>query len=142
MREAIIRTRHNFSFMEADGTKVVRASDIDGPKKHITLYKYISHEALKGLLKDGSIKLTYQDDANDPFECKPRPSVFKDERLKNIGIVSFTTTPNNHPMWGNYADKFRGACLKFVFDYFYVDADIVPTSKGEVLALESREYEK
>ncbi len=128
--------------MEDNVEKVVLATDFEGTKKQIILYKYITCDALKGLLEYGDIKLTYQDDANDPFECSPRPSVYRDARLKNIGIISFTTTPNNHPMWGNYADKFRGACVKFVFDYFYVEPDITPTTKGEELALESIEYKK
>ncbi len=35
------------------------------------LYKYITHDALMGLLKNGMLKVSYRHDTNDPFEMLP-----------------------------------------------------------------------
>ena len=118
------------------------AADTGYSTKRITLYKYITTLALEGLIEHGDFKLTYRNDANDPFECLPRNSIFSDEMLSHIGIISLTSNPRNHPMWGNYADKFKGACVEFSFDYFYTNPDKEPANKGEELALEGIEYKK
>lgn len=118
------------------------AADTGFTTKRITLYKYITPVALEGLIQHGDFKLTYRNGANDPFECLPRRSEFSDEILSHIGIISLTRNPKNHPMWGNYADKFRGACVEFSFDYFYTAPDKEPANKGEELALEGIEYKK
>lgn len=118
------------------------AADTGYTTKRIILYKYITPLALEGLIEHGDFKLTYRNDANDPFECLPRSSIFSDEILSHIGIISLTSNPRNHPMWGNYADKFKGACVEFSFDYFYTNPDKEPANKGEELAHEGIEYKK
>lgn len=35
-----------------------------------------------------------------------------------MGFVSMTSDNNSPPMWGNYADKYKGACIEFTFPYF------------------------
>lgn len=128
--------------MGQESTILIAAADSGFKTKRITLYKYITPKALEELIKHGDFKLTYRSDANDPFECLPINAHFSDDILSHIGIISLTSNPRNHPMWGNYADKFRGACVEFSFDYFYTDPNRTPTNKGEELALEGIEYKK
>lgn len=85
----------------------------------IKLYKYISFEALKGLIEYGDFRVTYRKDCNDPLEMLPAGKLpgcgdLREER----GFISLTQCANNLTMWGNYADKFQGARIGFEFPYY------------------------
>lgn len=85
----------------------------------ITLYKYISLKALEGLLRFGDFKVSYRKDCNDPQEMTPSGYLPHQENMySNRGFLSFTTKSDCAPLWGNYADKYAGACIEFEFDYF------------------------
>lgn len=83
----------------------------------LTLYKYLTPAALDGLIRHGDFRITFREDANDPTEMLPigTPSYIEPD---HFGAVSFTTRHNNHPMWGNYAACFTGACVKLEIPYF------------------------
>lgn len=82
-----------------------------GPCRQIlTLYKYVTEAALLGFLKDGSFKLGFGYDSNDPFELYHFDELFRE--TSKIGFVSLTDKGNDPYMWGNYADKYRGAMLE------------------------------
>ena len=106
------------------------AADSEFCTKSITLYKYITPIALASLIQHGDLKLTYRKDANDPFECLPDGYSPQDKVLSHLGIVSLTGNKSNHPMWGNYADKYRGACIEFQMKYFYLQQDKNPSNRG------------
>lgn len=122
------------------------AADSRFSTKTITLYKYITPIALAGLIQHGDIKLTYRKDANDPFECLPGGFNPDEDILDHLGILSLTSKWDNHPMWGNYADKYRGACIEFKISYFYISPKKAQTSehisREEELALFSRDLRK
>lgn len=85
----------------------------------ITLYKYISKRGLEGLIENGSLKVTYRSDCNDPQEMTPygeHPDKYN--TYPENGFISFSKEGNNAPMWGNYAENYKGACLVFEFPYF------------------------
>lgn len=42
----------------------------------------------------------------------------QENMYSNRGFLSFTTKSDCAPLWGNYADKYAGACIEFEFDYF------------------------
>lgn len=96
--------------------KIIRPTE--GGKKSLVLYKYLTPNALFGLLEYGDIRITCQEDVNDPYELLPHGSLPNHEP-SNLGFISFTRKPNSPPMWGNYAEKYKGACVKFAFEYFY-----------------------
>lgn len=96
--------------------KITRPTE--GGKKSLVLYKYLTPNALFGLLEYGDIRITCQEDVNDPYELLPRGSLPNHES-SSLGFISFTKKPNSPPMWGNYAEKYKGACVKFAFEYFY-----------------------
>ena len=88
----------------------------------ITLYKYISLKALEGLLRFGDFKVSYRKDCNDPQEMTPSGYLPHQENMySHRGFLSFTTKSDCAPLWGNYADKFAGACIEFEFDYFNLE---------------------
>lgn len=118
------------------------AADSHFSTKSITLYKYVTPIALASLIEHGDLKLTYRRDANDPFECLPDGYHPHDEVLSHLGIVSMTGNKSSHPMWGNYADKYRGACIEFKMEYFYIQGNKQPDNRGEQLAYEGKELEK
>lgn len=129
--------------MSIDTAILRTAADSDFCTKRITLYKYITPVALAGLIQHGDIKLTYRKDANDPFECLPDGNNPEDDTLAHLGILSLTSKCLNHPMWGNYADKYRGACIEFGIDYFSIESpEKAPENKGEELAIDSIDYAK
>lgn len=123
-----------------DNYTIISAADSPYETKEKVLYKYITPVALAGLIEHGDIKLAYRGEANDPFECLPKGYKNGDSALSHLGIISFTTNPLNHPMWGNYAGKYRGACLEFSFKYFYTDKIKNHANVGEKLAMEGRVY--
>ena len=116
------------------------AADSDCTKKQLKLYKYMTPIAFASLLEHGDIKLAYRNETNDLFECLPEGYGVDEDVLLHLGIVSFTSKATNHPMWGNYADKFRGVCVEFEIDYFHIDPCKKPQNKGEYLAKEGIEY--
>ncbi len=100
-----------------------------------TLYKYVTQEALLGLFRNGSLKVAYRHDANDPFEFLPLgrlPNQYHEDE-KELGFVSLTALDNCPSMWGNYAAKYTGARLRFDIPYFkFVKEDLEFTIKSSV----------
>lgn len=84
----------------------------------ITLYKYISVNGLNGLIEDGTFKVTYRKNCNDPQELTPAGEVAEISMYDHYGFLSFSKDGNNSPLWGNYADHYKGACIEFEFDCF------------------------
>lgn len=84
----------------------------------IRLFKYISFTALNSLIESGAFKVTYRTDCNDPQEMleygvDPKCGGLYSER----GFLSFSKNGNSAPMWGNYAEHYKGACIEFEFEY-------------------------
>lgn len=84
--------------------------------KSLTLYKYISNKALEALIQHGDFRVTYPRDCNDPFERMP--AYRKSSSSNNDGFISFSQCKDNATLWGNYAEKYAGALVKFDFTYF------------------------
>ncbi len=97
---------------EKIGRKESRVIDRTTPNP-LVLYKYITCAALEGLLENGGIKVTYSSDANDPFEMLPHGYIPGTLSNSDIGFMSFTRNGNDPAMWGNYADKYMGARIRF-----------------------------
>ena len=91
-------------------------------------FKYMPAKYAMETLRTGLIKVATTADVNDPNEVMPwltRDGI--DAPLEQIwgmarfrlaekyGFVSLSTNWDSNPMWGLYADKFRGMAL--VFDY-------------------------
>ncbi len=115
---------------------IMRADDCEKP---LVLYKYISLEALKGLLVHRDFKVTYRHDANDPFEMVPSGSLPMEQKEHishdgTSGFVSFTKNANDPAMWGNYAGKYTGARIKFEIPYFHLsDEELIQLiSRGKM----------
>ena len=110
----------NFQRMSKDAEIIVSPRPEVAGK--ITLYKYISLKALEGLLRFGDFKVSYRKDCNDPQEMTPSGYLPHQENMySHRGVLSFTTKSDCAPLWGNYADKFAGACIEFEFDYFNLE---------------------
>lgn len=115
-------------FPKAELEEVIYASSTHT----LTLYKYITPTALKGLLEYGDFKLTYASDANDLNELKYiDKKTGKIHVYEHLGFLSMSKHSNHEALWGNYADKHRGACIEVKIPYFYIVGESTPKSLGE-----------
>lgn len=105
------------------------------------LYYYTSAENAIDDIKNEWIKISVLDAVNDPNEWVPNietknssPISIEAIREKimesfNIewGFISFSKSWNIAPLWGMYADRFRGAVLEFeIADYLAREVEYVP----------------
>ncbi|MGG3926878.1 DUF2971 domain-containing protein [Metabacillus fastidiosus] len=97
-------------------------------------------------LKDNKFWLSKSTELNDPFDCQATYFDEKELRVliekmrgngeinistdkllngikqmliynrENVKVVCFTESPDNMPMWGNYADNHRGICVEYEFN--------------------------
>jgi len=104
----------------------------------LTLHKYVSVKALEGFLNNGDLKLTYRTDANDPYEMLEKGKIPSLSPRDVDGFLSFTTKYDDLSMWGNYADKFRGACLTFSFPFFTYDNKMEASQLNNILAVQTK----
>lgn len=90
----------------------------------ITLYKYLSAEALSKFVKNKSLKLSFGYEANDRFEMLrgdlvPKINMAEQEMSfeagVRIGFISLTAVKENPYMWGYYSEKYTGARLTLRF---------------------------
>lgn len=99
----------------------------------LTLFKYLTPAALDGLICHGDFRITFREDANDPTEMLPidTPGYIEPD---HFGAISFTTRHNNHPMWGNYAACYTGACVKLEIPYFKINEQYPLTKLEQIYA--------
>lgn len=124
--------------------KELRYSDSE---QNITLYKYITPVALIGLLEHGDFKLTRASDANDLSELKFKYKDGSVGEYRDFGFISLSKHENHEALWGNYAEKYSGACIKLQIPYFSVKEGAEPQNPGERIEYEicaplrQRDYE-
>ena len=115
------------------------------------LYKYMSLDSLRAVLKHGAIGFSRPADLNDPFDWPTAPDV-QDYGLfgaltasmkgsiwaRYMGICSLTRTATNSLMWAHYGDKHRGAVIEIDVDaagFLDVETNAVPAHFGSVVYL-------
>jgi hypothetical protein len=115
------------------------------------LYKYMSFEAAKAVIDNGSIGFSCVEDFNDPFECTAFGFSEENESLvtagvatnacknrfsRNYGVLSLTRQPLNSLMWSHYGDEHQGVVLGFDVDiagFSNLDTCVIPSQYGEVI---------
>ena len=105
-------------------------------EKTLTLYKYITPTALIGLLEHGDFKLTRASDANDLSELKFKYKDGSVGEYRDFGFISLSKHANHEALWGNYADKYSGACIELQIPYFSVKEGAEPKNLGEKIDFE------
>lgn len=99
----------------SDSLQLINANEFPSWKS-ITLYKYMTSEALYSFLLHRDLKITFPEDANDPFEfltSEQKPT----ERHSQQGFIALSKDKDNPALWGNYAEEYKGACLEFSIPY-------------------------
>lgn len=99
-------------------------------REYLTLYKYITREALEGFLDYSDFKLSYPSDANDPLELLTAEEEPQRDIESEVGFISLTKKENSPPMWGNYAGKYSGACVAFKVPYYKQQYDKAPCEES------------
>ena len=99
-------------------------------REYLTLYKYITREALEGFLDYSDFKLSYPSDANDPLEHLTAGEEPQRNIEGEVGFISLTKKENSPPMWGNYAGKYSGACVVFNVPYYREQYDKRPCERS------------
>ncbi len=84
----------------------------------LVLYKYVTSAALREILVNGDLKISFQHDANDPYELRLAGTLPDEGKSADFGFISFSDKHDIASLWGNYAEHFKGACLKFEIPYF------------------------
>lgn len=111
--------------------------------RKLVLYKYVSRVGLTSFLANRDLKLSFPKEANDPFEltdANSEPDMLAD--FEKVGFLSLSTDNNSPSMWGNYAEKYRGACLKFELQYCAPKGDRFDGNVAHWLGLESDKDKK
>lgn len=83
----------------------------------IFLYKYVTIRALYSFLNYGDLKITFPEDANDPFEFISDKDIPK-QQTSDEGFISLSEENDNPSLWGNYAEEYKGACIEFLIPFF------------------------
>ena len=69
-------------------------------REYLTLYKYITREALEGFLDYSDFKLSYPSDANDPLEHLTAGEEPQRNVEGEVGFISLTKKENSPPYVG------------------------------------------
>lgn len=121
--------------MEEYNPRVIGLKYADG-EEYLTLYKYISPVALIGLLEHGDFKLTWAKDANDLSELTFTYKDGSTDRYDHLAFISMSEHSNHEALWGNYAEKYTGACIEMKIPYFQVQEGVEPSNLGEQMEAE------
>ena len=105
----------------------------------LKFFKYMPAKYALATLRTGLIKVATTADVNDPNEIMPwissdgsdapRDQIESLARFwlsEKYGFISLSTSWDSNPMWGLYADKFRGMALVFDYDWETKDAKLYP----------------
>jgi len=102
-------------FVPAPGEGFLGNSDgfISIPKNYKNLYLYVNRDQLFSILESLALKLSRTERTNDTTE-----NIFAGENqvhaeVREYGYVCLTSTIISPMMWGQYADRGKGACLVF-----------------------------
>ena len=96
----------------------------------LKFFKYMPAKYALATLRTGLMKVATTADVNDPNEIMPWitsngrdndiDEIQKSARFwhaEELGFISLSTNWDSNPMWGLYADKFRGMALVFDYDW-------------------------
>ncbi len=82
-------------------------------KNMVCLYMYVSQAQLDSIMNDWALKLSRTLRTNDITENRLVGASNIDEAVRQRGYICFSETVKSSMMWGQYADRARGACLVF-----------------------------
>ncbi|EPU1007389.1 DUF2971 domain-containing protein [Vibrio cholerae] len=122
------------------------------------LYKYMSFEAVKSVLKYNSIGFTKPNTFNDPFELEAGCPIGGDEPQENMfagmtsrtkrfawantsGVLSLTRNPLNPLMWAHYGDEHKGVVIGINVKkagFFDPQKCLIPAQFGNVIYTNTR----
>ncbi|SMY16294.1 DUF2971 domain-containing protein [Photobacterium aquimaris] len=122
------------------------------------LYKYMSFEAAKSVLKNNSLGFANPKTFNDPFELEAGYPIEGDNPLQNMlsgisnwgkryiwadtsGVLSLTRNPLNPLMWAHYADEHKGVVIGInVKKAGFLDSQkcLIPAQFGNVIYTNTR----
>ena len=80
------------------------------------LYMYTDEKALFSILRSGKLRLSLPWNTNDVTECVAQKATEQSEGVKRYGYLCFSKNPHSPVMWGQYANRCKGACLAFDFE--------------------------
>lgn len=82
----------------------------------LRLFMYTSEDSLFKILQTGKLRLSLPWNTNDVTECVAQKAYAQSEGVKEFGYLCFSANPHSPAMWGQYADRSKGACLAFDFE--------------------------
>lgn len=81
----------------------------------LDLYLYTGLDGLLKIIETGKLKLSLPWGVNDITEAIPAGSTTRQHQAEAYGYICLSTVNNSPAMWGYYADRGKGACLKLRF---------------------------
>lgn len=77
------------------------------------LYLYVTRKQLTDILDSGALKLSRTSKTNDSTENLYAHDSTVPVEVRQYGYICLSSTINSSMMWGQYADRGKGACLVF-----------------------------
>lgn len=93
----------------------------------LRLFMYATEESLFKILQTGKLRLSLPWNTNDVTECVAQKAYEQSEGVKGYGYLCFSANPHSPAMWGQYADRSKGACLAFDFEVSKEEHTPLPT---------------
>lgn len=88
----------------------------------LRLFLYVdSYEALKDILVNRRLRVSFPWRTNDISEGVLKGNSTLTEETKEKGYICFSATCESPAMWGYYANRGKGFCLVFDFEYIKTD---------------------
>ncbi|MBT8778777.1 DUF2971 domain-containing protein [Akkermansia muciniphila] len=88
--------------------------------KKMLLYKYVNLYSLMQIIEHCDMKISFREDANDPYEMLEQ-GIYPGDVIgtyREYGFISLSRSNDVPSLWGNYADKYSGACIEIEMPYF------------------------
>ncbi len=82
------------------------------------LYLYVTEKQLFSILEDKALKLSRTERTNDATENIYSGETFVSPLVREYGYICLSSSITSPMMWGQYADRGKGACLVFSLKLF------------------------
>ena len=99
-------------------------SDIKRIRGFKNLYLYVSEKQLFSILEDKALKLSRTEYTNDTTENIYSAEDSVSPLVREYGYICLSSTITSPMMWGQYADRNKGACLVFSTQFSIIGNNI------------------
>lgn len=104
-------------FIPCEGEYIDCKTYIRHIEKHKNLYLYVTEKQLFSILEDKALKLSRTEYTNDTTENIYSGESSVSPLVREYGYICLSSTITSPMMWGQYAERGKGACLVFSAEF-------------------------